>query len=56
MNVHKFYFSCIDNNLQTNRSKYEIICYDFETMSERVVVEKNLEFPKAFDNVTYLIP
>lgn len=55
MNVNKFYFSCIANDFEKHRSLYEILCYDFETMTERVVVTKDLEFPKAFQG-TYLVP
>ena len=55
MNVHKFYFSCIANDFEKSRYKYDIMCYDFETMTERCVVSKENEFPKAYE-VTYLVP
>ena len=31
------------------------MCYDFETMTDRCVVSKENEFPKAFQG-TYLVP
>lgn len=47
-NVNKLYFSVVTNNHAEKSAKYEIMCYDFETMTDRVVVSKEIPFPKAY--------
>ena len=47
-NVNKLYFSVISNNLEDMCAKYEIMSFDFETQEDKVVVVKELPFPKAY--------
>ena len=54
-NVNKLYFSVVQNNLEICTTKYEVWCYDFESMTDRVVVSKEAPFPKAYQG-SDLIP
>ena len=39
-NVNRLYFCVMKNNLDESTAKYEVWCYDFENMKDRIVVSK----------------
>ena len=47
-NVNRLYFSVITNDSESRSAKYEIMCFDFETLKDRVVVSKEMSYPKAY--------
>jgi hypothetical protein len=57
INGNRIYFSVVNNNIPDSIVKFEIMCFDFETMKDRVVVSKEIPFPKAYqgsDLVPYM--